>query len=103
MTQETLKALTDSEISQVIAWGQAELAARKEQRKQDAIAKIRELAAAVGVSVAIEGVRGRPRGQRPTAAQERSGAGQQIGFEKTAESVPSAPPKAVGGSSLRPQ
>ena len=69
MTQDALKALTDGEISQVIAWGQAEIAARVEQRKQDAIAKIRELAAAVGVSIAIEGTRGRPR-RKPTAKPE---------------------------------
>jgi hypothetical protein len=67
MTQEAVKALNDDMILQVIAWGEAELAARKEQRKQDAIAKIRELAAAVGVSVAIDGMRGRPR--RKTAAK----------------------------------
>jgi hypothetical protein len=51
MTQEALKTLTDDMISQVIAWGQVELAARTEQR--------------VGVTVAIE----RMRGRRPTPSR----------------------------------
>jgi hypothetical protein len=102
MTQEAIKALTDGEISQFIAWGQAELAARTEQRKQDAIAKIRELAAAVGVSVAIEGMRGRPRRQRSTPT-ERATARRPVDTVKTATVAGSAPPQAARGSSVRPQ
>jgi|GEM_PF-4462892 len=60
MTQEAIKALTDVELSQVVVWTQAEVKARTEHRKQEAIARIKELAGAVGVSVAIGGVRGRP-------------------------------------------
>ncbi|MGH7972077.1 MAG: hypothetical protein ACREIC_25470 [Limisphaerales bacterium] len=60
MTQEAIRALTDSELSQVVAWAQSEIKARTERRKQETIAKIKELAGAVGVSVAIGGVRGRP-------------------------------------------
>jgi hypothetical protein len=60
MTQESIRALSDSELSQVVAWGQAEIKARTERRKQETIAKIKELAGAVGVSVAIGGARGRP-------------------------------------------
>jgi hypothetical protein len=103
MTQETLKALTDSEISQVIAWGQAELAARMEQRKQDAIAKIRELAATVGVTVAIDGVRGRPRKARAAAAPERATARRTSVGVKTVSTAASAPPQAGRSSSARPQ
>lgn len=61
MTQETVRALSDADLSQVIAWGQAEIKARAEKRKQETIAKIKELAGTVGVSVAIGGVRGRPK------------------------------------------
>jgi hypothetical protein len=61
MTQDALRELSDAELSQVMTWAQAELAARRERRKLDAVAKIRELAAGVGVTVAIGGVRGRPK------------------------------------------
>ena len=67
MTQETARALADADLSQVVAWAQEEIKARAEKRKQETIAKIRELAGAVGVSVAIGGVRGRPaKGTKPT-------------------------------------
>jgi len=61
MTQETVRALSDADLSQVVAWAQAEIKARAEKRKQETIAKIKELAGTVGVTVAIDGVRGRPR------------------------------------------
>jgi len=61
MTIETVRALSDGDLSQVVAWAQAEIKARAEKRKQETIAKIKELAGAVGVTVAIGGVRGRPR------------------------------------------
>jgi hypothetical protein len=60
MTQETVKALTDSELAQVVTWAQGEIKLRAEKRKQETIAKIKEMARAVGVSVNVEGVRGRP-------------------------------------------
>ena len=60
MTQETVRALPDDDLMQVVAWAQAEIKARAEKRKQETIAKIKELAGAVGVTVAIGGVRGRP-------------------------------------------
>jgi hypothetical protein len=44
MTQDTVKALSDSELVLVIDWAQAEQKARAEKRKQETIAKIRELA-----------------------------------------------------------
>ena len=65
MTLENVKALSDSEIEQVIAWGQAELKSRAERRRQETIAKIKQLACAVGVRVAIGGVRGRPARVKP--------------------------------------
>ena len=60
MTQEMIRALPDKDLSQVIAWAQDELGARAEKRRHETIAKIRELAGAVGVSVTINGRRGRP-------------------------------------------
>jgi hypothetical protein len=60
MTQDAIRALTDADLALVVQWAQAEIKARAERRKQETIAKIKELAGAVGVSVAISGVRGRP-------------------------------------------
>ena len=60
MTQDVVKALSDSELVQVIAWAQDEQKARAEKQKREIIAKIKEMAQAVGVSVNIAGVRGRP-------------------------------------------
>jgi hypothetical protein len=52
--------LSDSELVDVIAWAQGEQKVRAEKKKQDTIAKIRELAGSVGVAVHIDGTRGRP-------------------------------------------
>ena len=60
MTQDGVKALTDSELVQVISWAQAEVKARADQHKQQTIAKIRELARSIEIGVRIEGTRGRP-------------------------------------------
>jgi len=60
MTQETIKALPDAELPQIIAWAEEEIKNRKETRRRDAIAKIKALASQAGVSVSIAGVRGRP-------------------------------------------
>jgi hypothetical protein len=67
MTQETVKALSDTDLSQVITWAQEEIKTRTERRKQEAIAKIKALASQVGVSVSIAGVRGRPARIKPVA------------------------------------
>lgn len=72
MTLEEIKALSDREIEQVIAWGQAELKQRAERRKQETIAKIKELAGAVGVRVAIGGVKGRPARTKKEAKREKA-------------------------------
>lgn len=60
MTQDAIRALKDDDLAMVAQWAQTEIKARTERRKQETIAKIKELAGAVGVSVAISGVRGRP-------------------------------------------
>jgi hypothetical protein len=60
MTHEAIKALSDAELPQVIAWAEEEIRTRTETRRRDAIAKIRALASQAGVSVSIAGVRGRP-------------------------------------------
>jgi hypothetical protein len=60
MTKESIKALTDSELAQVMAWGMEEERSRKAIRRQEAIAKIRELAKQQGVHLTITGIRGRP-------------------------------------------
>ena len=73
MTQDTVRALSDTELPQFIAWAQAELKARAEKRKAETIAKIRELAGSVGVRVTIGGARGRPgvvRAETPTGKRK---------------------------------
>jgi len=72
MTQETVRALPDADLMQVVAWAQAEIKARAEKRKQETIAKIRELAEAVGVTVAIGGVRGRPSTKPPHGVRTKT-------------------------------
>jgi hypothetical protein len=74
MMQETVGALSDAELSQVITWAQEETKTRAERRKQEAIAKIRALASQVGVSVSIAGVRGRPARIKTQARPARSAA-----------------------------
>lgn len=79
MKQEDIRALADNELTQVITWAQTEIAARTERKKRETIAKIKELAGAVGVSVTIGGVRGRPVKARAGAksAQARKAASKQ--------------------------
>ena len=60
MTQETVRALADTELVQVIAWAEDEQRARADKRKHDTIAKIKEMAGAAGISVSIHSKRGRP-------------------------------------------
>jgi hypothetical protein len=60
MTQDTVRALNDNELVQVIAWAQAEQKARAERHKQETLAKIRELARSIEVGIKIGGTRGRP-------------------------------------------
>jgi len=67
MTLETVKALSDAELSQVGVWVEDEKKSRAERRKEDAIARIKALAESVGIKVAIGGVRGRPARIKPDA------------------------------------
>jgi hypothetical protein len=60
MTQDAVKSLSDGELGQVIAWAQGEQKVREQRRKQETIAKIKELARSVDVGIKIAGTRGRP-------------------------------------------
>jgi hypothetical protein len=71
-TQENIKTLPDADLSQIIVWAQQEVKARTEKRKQEAIAKIKELADTVGVTVVIRGMRGRPVRARAGAKQAKA-------------------------------
>jgi len=57
---DDIKAFNDSELDQFIEAAQAEKQARAEKRKQEAITKIREIAASQHISVHFDGQRGRP-------------------------------------------
>lgn len=58
-----IKALSDADLTRIATLAQAEIAARDRKRKEDTIAKIRALAGEAGLSVSIEGARGRPGGR----------------------------------------
>ncbi len=60
MTREILKTLSDTELEQVGVWAREETRERAVKRKQETIAKIRDLAVAAGVHIKISGARGRP-------------------------------------------
>ncbi len=60
MKIDDVRVLPDDELAQVIVWATQERDARTEKRKQDTIARIKEMAASVGVAVSISGQRGRP-------------------------------------------
>ena len=60
MTREMLKTLSDTELEQVGVWTREETRERAVKRKQETIARIRDLAAGAGVHIKISGARGRP-------------------------------------------
>ncbi len=60
MTRELLKTLPDNELEQVGVWVREETRERAVRRKQETIAKIRDLAAGAGVHIKISGARGKP-------------------------------------------
>jgi hypothetical protein len=60
ITVEAIKMLPDDELDRFIAAAADEKKARTERKKQETIARIRQLAGSVGVRIAIGGVRGRP-------------------------------------------
>jgi hypothetical protein len=57
---ETIKTLPDDELDRFIAAAGQEKKERTEREKQATIAKIRQMAGAAGVRIAIGGARGRP-------------------------------------------
>lgn len=69
MKQEMITALSDGELTQVMSWVQAEQKSREGKRKAEAIAKIKELAQSVGVSVNLVGMRGRPKSSQATSTK----------------------------------
>ena len=81
ITVETIKTLPDDELDWFIAAAAQEKKERTEREKQATIARIRELAGAVGVRIAIGGARGRP-------AKPRSAGN---GHAKAAAPAPIAP------------
>lgn len=60
MKAEDIKNLTDAELLQVLNWAEQERKTRTERRKQETLARIRELAQSIGVAVSVGGQRGRP-------------------------------------------
>jgi putative exporter of polyketide antibiotics len=60
MMQDNVQALSDAELVNVIKLAQEEQRVRAQKLKRDTIARIKELAQIVGVSVNIEGTRGKP-------------------------------------------
>ena len=73
MDRDVVTALSDEDLGQLLSWVKQELEVRAGRRKAAAIAKIRELAGAAGVSVAIGGARGRPPGRKDPAKKRASG------------------------------
>jgi hypothetical protein len=60
ITADAVKSLSDDELARFVEAGIEEQQARAERKKQETIAKIKQLAGSVGVRIAIGGVRGRP-------------------------------------------
>jgi hypothetical protein len=72
VTTETIKSLSDDELDRLMKIATEEKEAREERHKQETIARIRELAGVIGVSVIIGGARGRPRsGKKPKEAKAK--------------------------------
>lgn len=67
MKLDDIKTLSDSDLGQFRAAAETEQKERAERRKQQTIAKIKELARSVDVDVKIAGMRGRP----PKTKEER--------------------------------
>jgi hypothetical protein len=60
MNRDAIKGLSDNELEQVIRWAGEEITERSARHKQATIAKIKAMAAEVGVSVTFSGSRGGP-------------------------------------------
>ncbi|HTR34984.1 MAG TPA: H-NS family nucleoid-associated regulatory protein [Bryobacteraceae bacterium] len=68
---DTIKSLADDELDRLISAAQRERADRAERKRQETIARIRELAETVGIQVAIGGAKGR----KPRTKPARGSAG----------------------------
>jgi hypothetical protein len=64
VTIEAIRSLSDDDLDKLIDSGVEEKRVRTERRKQETIAKIKELAATVGVPVSFGGTRVRPKAVR---------------------------------------
>lgn len=72
VTTESMKSLSDEELDRLIDAGTKEKHAREERRKQETIARIKELAGTISVTVTIGGSRGRPKsGKKPKEAKAK--------------------------------
>lgn len=60
MIEEMIKKLGDQELRELVIRGQQEVAIRARKQKEETIARIKALASAEGISIAIKGTRGRP-------------------------------------------
>lgn len=72
-TEIDITTMSDTDLATFAAAAQAELESRRQKRRDDAIARIRAMAGEAGLTVAIEGARGRPprtRGARKAAKQQ---------------------------------
>jgi len=81
VTIDVIRSLSDEDLDRFIDSGMEEKRARTERRKHETIAKIKELAETAGVSVRIQGIRGRPakvRGGRKGAGDGVAAASQSL-------------------------
>lgn len=69
ITVEAIKNLPDDELAKLVEAGRQEQKDRAERKKRETIARIRELADAVGVRIAIGGAKGRPVKAKPTGGK----------------------------------
>ncbi len=67
-----IKDLSDHDLERLVEDGKAELAARDKRRKEDTIARIRAMASDAGLSVSINGARGRPGGKTKRQADAKT-------------------------------
>lgn len=73
MKPAEIESMKDDEITELISTGQAVLKAREERRKQEAITKIKEIAASQHLSVHFDGQRGRPPKVKTDGKEARNG------------------------------
>lgn len=72
VTTETVKSLSDDELDRLIDTAAKEKNAREERRREETIARIRELADTISITVTIGAARGRPKTvKKPKQAKAR--------------------------------